>query len=311
MSTTNKGLDFSINKHFFVHYNTAVPVQDAKVYSSFTDKYGFPQAFDTNSKFNGFLHSSAKAVIDFMATLVDPEATVDPIVRQIVNMLRTNFVTLDIRYPQHIPGKVYNGVVNITPLDFDNSNNPRVKEVGSMLKNFLFDHDVDDSMILQLMQGVQQVSIKLKSEHVIVQDEVKGYDKPKPAANVANTEDKLAQLAADREARRLARQSQLDNDSGSNSNPTEEQINDNPTPTEEQINDNPTPTEEQINDAYNKLQAFVKAKTDLDADPTKADSKKTYNKALAALKATDQGLYANLSEEDKTAYQAALTATNA
>ena len=300
MSTTNKGLDFSINKHFFTHYNTAVPVQDAKVYSSFTDKYGFPQAFDTNSKFNGFLHSSAKAVIDFMATLVDPEATVDPIVRQIVNMLRTNFVTLDIRYPQHIPGKVYNGVVNITPLDFDNSNNPRVKEVGSMLKNFLFDHDVDDSMILQLMQGVQQVSIKLKSEHVIVQDEVKGYDKPKPAANVANTEDKLAKLAEEREARRLARQAQLNNGSGHN-----------PTPTEEQINDNPTPTEEQINDAYNKLQAFVKAKTDLDADPTKADSKKTYNKALAALKATDQGLYANLSEEDKTAYQAALTATNA
>ena len=141
---------------------------------------------------------------------------------------------------------------------------------------------------------------KLKSEHVIVQDEVKGYDKPKPAANVANTEDKLAKLAADREARRLARQAQLNNGSGSNSNPTEEQI-----------NDNPTPTEEQINDAYNKLQAFVKAKTDLDADPTKADSKKTYNKALAALKATDQGLYANLSEEDKTAYQAALTATNA
>lgn len=300
MSTSNKGLDFSINKNFFAHYNTAVPVQDAKVYSSFTDKYGFPQAFDTNSKFNGFLHSSAKAVIDFMATLVDPEATVDPIVRQIVNMLRTNFVTLDIRYPQHIPGKVYNGVVNITPLDFDNSNNPRVKEVGSMLKNFLFDHDVDDSMILQLMQGVQQVSIKLKSEHVIVQDEVKGYDKPKPAANVANTEDKLAKLAEEREARRLAKQAQLDNGSGSNSNPTEEQI-----------NDNPTPTEEQINDAYNKLQAFVKAKTDLDADPTKADSKKTYNKALAALKATDQGLYANLSEDDKVAYQAALTATNA
>lgn len=285
MSTTNKGLDFSINKHFFAHYNTAVPVQDAKVYSSFTDKYGFPQAFDTNSKFNGFLHSSAKAVIDFMATLVDPEATVDPIVRQIVNMLRTNFVTLDIRYPQHIPGKVYNGVVNITPLDFDNSNNPRVKEVGSMLKNFLFDHDVDDSMILQLMQGVQQVSIKLKSEHVIVQDEVKGYDKPKPAANVANTEDKLAKLAEEREARRLAKQAQLD----SNSNPTEEQL----------------------NDAHNKLQAYLKAKADLDANPTKADSKKTYNTALAALKATNQGLYANLSEDDKVAYQAALTATNA
>ena len=289
MSTTDKGLDFSINKHFFEHYNMAVPVQDAKVYSSFTDKYGFPQAFDTNSKFNGFLHSSAKAVIDFMATLVDPEATVDPIVRQIVNMLRTNFVTLDIRYPQHIPGKVYNGVVNITPLDFDNSNNPRVKEVGSMLKNFLFDHDVDDNMILQLMQGVQQVSIKLKSEHVIVQDEVKGYDKPKPAANVANTEDKLAKLAEEREARRLAKQAQLDNGSGSNSNPTEEQL----------------------NDAHNKLQAYLKAKADLDANPAKANSKITYNTALAALKATDQGLYANLSEDDKVAYQAALTATNA
>lgn len=286
MSTTNKGLDFSINKHFFAHYNTAVPVQDAKVYSSFTDKNGFPQAFDTNSKFNGFLHSSAKAVIDFMATLVDPEATVDPIVRQIVNMLRTNFVTLDIRYPQHIPGKVYNGVVNITPLDFDNSNNPRVKEVGSMLKNFLFDHDVDDSMILQLMQGIQQVTIKLKSEHVIVQDEVKGYGDPKSkSATIVATEDKLARLAADREARRLAKQAQLD----SNSNPTEEQL----------------------NDAHNKLQAYLKAKADLDADPTKADSKKTYNTALAALKATDQGLYANLSEDDKVAYQAALTATNA
>ena len=298
--STSKGLDFSINKNFLECFKTGIPVQDAIVHTSFHTKYGFPQTFDTNLKFNRLLHSSAKAVIDFIGTLVDPEATVDPIVRQIVNMLRTNFVTLDIRYPQHIPGKVYNGVVNITPLDFDNSNNPRVKEVGSMLKNFLFDHDVDDSMILQLMQGVQQVSIKLKSEHVIVQDEVKGYDKPKPAANVANTEDKLAKLAEEREARRLAKQAQLDNGSGSNSNPTEEQI-----------NDNPTPTEEQINDAYNKLQAFVKAKTDLDADPTKADSKKTYNKALAALKATDQGLYANLSEEDKTAYQAALTATNA
>ena len=87
-------------------------------------------------------------------------------------------------------------------------------------------------------------------------------------------------------ARRLARQSQLDNDSGS-------------------------PTEEQLNDAHNKLQAYLKAKADLDADPTKADSKKTYNKALAALKATDQGLYDNLSEDDKVAYQAALTATNA
>ena len=235
MSTT-KGLDFSINKHFFAHYNMGIPVQDAKVYTSFTDKYGFPQAFDTNSKFNGFLHPSAKAVIDFISTLVDPEATVDPIVRQIVNMLRTNFVTLDIRYPQHIPGKVYNGVVNITPLDFDNSNNPRVKEVGSMLQNFLFDHDVDDNMILQLMQGIQQVTIKLKSEHVIVQDEVKGYDNPKSksATIVANTEDKLARLAADREARRRAKLDEIP--TLNESNPTEEQINDNPTPTEEQLN---------------------------------------------------------------------------
>ena len=199
--STNKGLDFSKNKHYFEHYSTAVAVQDAKVYCSFTDKYGFPQVFDTNSKFNGFLHPSTKALIDFIATLVDPEATVDPIVRQIVAMLRTNFVALDSRY-QHIPGKVYNGVVNITPLDFEKSNNPRVKEVGLMLKNFLFDHDVEDNLILQLMQ-VQQVTIKLKSEHVIVQDEVKGYDNPKSksATIVANTEDKLARLAADREAR--------------------------------------------------------------------------------------------------------------
>lgn len=69
---------------------------------------------------------------------------------------------------------------------------------------------------------------------------------------------------------------------------------------------NSNPTEEQLNDA----QAYLKAKADLDADPTKADSKKTYNKALAALKDTDQGLYANLSEDDKTAYQAALLAKN-
>ena len=283
--STSKGLDFSINKNFLECFKTGIPVQDAIVHTSFHTKYGFPQTFDTNLKFNRLLHPSAKAVIDFIGTLVDPDATVDPTVRDIVNMLKTNFVTFDENYPQHIPGKTYIGVVNITPLDFDNSNNPRVKEVGSMLKNFLFDHDVTDSMILQLMQGIQQVSIKLKSEHVIVQDEVKGYDKPKSATNVANTEDKLAKLAEEREARRLAKQAQLD----SNSNPTEEQL----------------------NDAHNKLQAYLKAKADLDADPTKADSKKTYNKALAALKDTDQGLYANLSEDDKTAYQAALLATNA
>ena len=222
MSTTNKGLDFSINKNFLECFKTGIPVQDAIVHTSFHTKYGFPQTFDTNLKFNRLLHSSAKAVIDFIATLVDPEDTVDPIVRQIVNMLKTNFVTFDENYPQHIPGKTYIGVVNITPLDFDNSTNPRVREVGSMLKNFLFDHDVEDSMILQLMQGVQQVSIKLKSEHVIVQDEVKGYDKPKSAATVANTEDKLARLAADREARRRAKLDEIP--TLNESNPTEEQL---------------------------------------------------------------------------------------
>jgi hypothetical protein len=284
--STSKGLDFSINKNFLECFKTGIPVQDAIVHTSFHTKYGFPQTFDTNLKFNRLLHPSAKAVIDFIGTLVDPDATVDPTVRDIVNMLKTNFVTFDENYPQHIPGKTYIGVVNVTPLDFDNSNNPRVKRVGSMLQNFLFDHDVDDNMILQLMQGIQQVTIKLKSEHVIVQDEVKGYGDPKSkSATIVATEDKLARLAADREARRLAKQAQLD----SNSNPTEEQL----------------------NDAHNKLQAYLKAKADLDADPTKADSKKTYNKALAALKATDQGLYANLSEDDKVAYQAALTATNA
>ncbi len=75
-----------------------------------------------------------------------------------------------------------------------------------------------------------------------------------------------------------------------------------------QANGSGSPTEEQLNDAHNKLQAYLKAKADLDANPTKADSKETYNTALAALKATDQGLYANLSEDDKVAYQAALTA---
>lgn len=90
-------------------------------------------------------------------------------------------------------------------------------------------------------------------------------------------------------ARRLAKQAQHENGSGGSSNPTEEQL----------------------NDAHNKLQAYLKAKADLDANPTKADSKKTYNTALAALKATNQGLYANLSEDDKVAYQAALIATNA
>lgn len=221
--STSKGLDFSINKNFLECFKTGIPVQDAIVHTSFHTKYGFPQTFDIGLKFNRLLHPSAKAVIDFIGTLVDPDATVDPTVRDIVNMLRTNFVTFDENYPQHIPGKTYIGVVNVTPLDFDNSFNARVKEVGSMLQNFLFDHDVDDIMVLQLMQGIKTVTIKLKSEHVIVQDEVKGYDNPKSkSATIVATEDKLARLAADREARRRAKLDEIP--TLNESNPTEEQL---------------------------------------------------------------------------------------